>query len=200
MFEILTGTGLAVAAGLNAYIPLLILGLAGRFIEVVQLPAAWSWLSHDWVLVILGVLLVVEVVADKIPVVDSINDWIQTVVRPAAGGIAFGTGSTSQTSGVTDPAVFFSSNAWVPIAVGVLLALAIHATKTVVRPAMNIATAGAAAPLVSTIEDVSSVILSVLALLLPLLVIAALGGLLMGFVALLRRSRRRRAESRAIRI
>jgi Domain of unknown function (DUF4126) len=42
MFEILTGTGLAVAAGLNAYIPLLVLGLAGRFVEVVQLPAAWS--------------------------------------------------------------------------------------------------------------------------------------------------------------
>lgn len=200
MFEILTGTGLAVAAGLNAYIPLLILGLAGRFIEVVQLPAAWSWLSNDWVLVILGVLLVIEIVADKIPVVDSINDWIQTIVRPAAGGIAFGTGSTSQTSVVTDPATFFSSNAWVPIAIGVLLALAIHATKTVVRPAMNIATAGAAAPVVSTIEDVSSVILSVLALLLPVLVIAALGGLLVGFVALFRRSRQRRAESRAIRI
>ena len=200
MFEILTGTGLAVAAGLNAYIPLLILGLAGRFIEVVQLPAAWSWLSNDWVLIILGVLLVIEIVADKIPVVDSINDWIQTIVRPAAGGIAFGTGSTSQTSVVTDPATFFSSNAWVPIAIGVLLALAIHATKTVVRPAMNIATAGAAAPVVSTIEDVSSVILSVLALLLPVLVIAALGGLLVGFVALFRRSRRRRAESRTIRI
>ena len=151
-------------------------------------------------LVILGVLLVVEIVADKIPVVDSINDWIQTVVRPAAGGIAFGTGATSQTSVVTGPAAFLSSNAWVPIAVGVLLAPAKHATKTVVRPAMNIATAGVAAPLVSSIEDVSSVILGVLALLPPMLVIATLGGLFVDFVALLRRSRRGRAESHAIRI
>ncbi len=57
MLEVLTGTGLAVAAGLNAYIPLLILGLAGRFVDFVELPAAWSWLSNEWVLAILGALL-----------------------------------------------------------------------------------------------------------------------------------------------
>lgn len=198
MFEILTGTGLAVAAGLNAYIPLLVLGLAGRFIEVVQLPAAWAWLSNDWVLIILGVLLVIEMVADKIPVVDSINDWIQTIVRPAAGGIAFGTGSTSETAVVGDPAAFFSSNVWVPVVVGILLALVTHAVKTAARPAMNAATVGAAAPVVSTLEDLGSVILSVLALLLPVLVIIALGGIVVGFVTLIRRSRRRRAEGRAL--
>ncbi len=57
MLEVLTGTGLAVAAGLNAYIPLLVLGLAGRFIDFVELPAAWAWLSNEWVLAILGALL-----------------------------------------------------------------------------------------------------------------------------------------------
>ena len=40
MLELLTGTGLAVAAGLNAYIPLLIVGLGGRFLDFVELPAA----------------------------------------------------------------------------------------------------------------------------------------------------------------
>ncbi|MDJ0335140.1 DUF4126 domain-containing protein [Salinibacterium sp. G-O1] len=200
MFEILTGTGLAVAAGLNAYIPLLVLGLAGRFLDFVELPAAWAWLANDWVLIILGVLLVIEVAADKIPVVDSVNDWIQTIVRPAAGGIAFGTGSTSETAIVEDPAAFFSSNGWVPIVVGILLALITHVIKTASRPALNAATAGVAAPVVSTLEDFSSIILSVLALLLPVLVIVALGGLVMGFVVLLRRSRRRRAEQRALRV
>src|SRR6187431_1705563 len=135
--EFLTGTGLAVAAGLNAYIPLLVLGLAGRFLDFVDLPANWAWLENEWVLVILGVLLVIEIVADKIPVVDSINDWIQTIVRPASGGIAFGTGSGSTTAVVQDPATFFTSNAWVPIVVGVLLALATHVTKMVARPALN---------------------------------------------------------------
>ena len=59
VLELLTGTGLAIAAGLNAYVPLLALGLAGRFLDVVQLPAAWSWLENEWVLGILGVLLVI---------------------------------------------------------------------------------------------------------------------------------------------
>lgn len=198
MFEILTGTGLAVAAGLNAYIPLLTLGLAGRFLDFVVLPPAWSWLSNEWVLVILGVLLVIEIIADKIPVVDSVNDWIQTIVRPAAGGIAFGTGSTSATAVVQDPASFFSSNAWVPIAIGIVLALATHVTKMASRPAMNAVSVGAAAPVVSTLEDISSVVLSVLALLLPVLVVVALAGLTAGVVVLFRRARRRRADRRAL--
>lgn len=189
MFEVLTGAGLAVAAGLNAYIPLLILGLAGRFLDFVDLPSQWQWLSNPWVLAILGVLLVIEIVADKIPVVDSINDWIQLFVRPVAGGIAFGTGSSSGTAVVTDPAQFFTSNAWVPIAVGILLALATHIGKAVSRPALNVATVGTAAPVVSTAEDFGSVLLSVLALLLPVLVVVAIGGVIVGFVVLFRRFR-----------
>lgn len=192
MLEILTGTGLAVAAGLNAYIPLLILGLAGRFLDFVELPEAWRWLENPWVLGILGVLLVIEIVADKIPVVDSINDWLQTIVRPAAGGIAFGTGSGSATALVEDPATFFTSNAWVPVAIGVLLALGTHVTKMAARPALNAVTAGAAAPVVSTAEDIGSVILSFLALLLPILVLVALGGLVVAAVSLFRRAGRRK--------
>ena len=196
MFEILTGTGLAVAAGLNAYIPVLILGLAGRFIDFIELPSAWAWLENPWVLVILGVLLVVEIVADKIPVVDSINDWLQTIVRPAAGGIAFGTGSASATAVVSDPASFFTSNAWVPVVIGIILAFATHATKMASRPALNAVTVGIAAPVVSTAEDIGSVILSLFALLLPILVIFAIGGVVVGFALLLRQANRRRRERR----
>ena len=195
MLEVLTGSGLAVAAGLNAYIPLLILGLAGRFLDFVVLPAGWAWLENEWVLAILGVLLVIEIVADKIPVVDSVNDWIQTIVRPVAGGIAFGTGSASETAVVTDPATFFTSSAWVPVAIGVVLALATHVTKMMSRPALNAVTVGAAAPVVSTAEDIGSVILSFLALLIPVLVIVALGGVVVGFVLLLRRRGRRKRDA-----
>jgi hypothetical protein len=108
-----------------------------------------------------------------------------------AGGIAFGTGSSSGTAVVTDPAQFFTSSAWVPIAIGILLALATHIGKAVSRPALNVATVGTAAPVVSTAEDVGSVVLSILALLLPVLVIVAIGGVVVGFVLLFRRFRRR---------
>jgi hypothetical protein len=198
MFEVLTGAGLAAAAGLNAYIPLLVLGLLSRFTDVVSLPAGWSWLENGWVQIILGVLLAIEIVADKIPAVDSVNDWIQTVVRPAAGGIVFGSGTVAQTSAVTDPAKFFSSNAWVPIVIGVLLALTVHVGKTVVRPAANVATAGIAAPVLSTIEDFFSAVMSFVAVLLPLLVILGLAGLVFGAVALLRRMRHRRLDAPSV--
>jgi len=118
--ELLTGAGLATAAGLNAYIPLLLFGLGARFFDWVQLPPAWAWLSNEWVLVVIGVLLVLEVVADKVPMVDHVNDIVQTVVRPTAGGIVFGAGSSAQTATATDPGSFFSSHQWVPIAAGVL--------------------------------------------------------------------------------
>jgi uncharacterized membrane protein len=90
--ELLTGFGLATAAGLNAYIPLLTLGLLARFTDLVTLPAGWAWLENGWVMAIVAVLLVVEVVADKVPALDSVNDVIQTFVRPTAGGIVFGSG------------------------------------------------------------------------------------------------------------
>ncbi|MEP6481615.1 MAG: DUF4126 domain-containing protein [Rhodoglobus sp.] len=192
MLELLTGSGLAVAAGLNAYVPLLVLGLAGRLLDFVHLPEQWTWLSNPWVLAILGVLLVIEVVADKIPVLDSINDWLQTIVRPVAGGIAFGTGSASGTAVVKDPAAFFTSNAWVPIAIGVVLALATHVTKMTSRPVVNAMTVGAAAPVVSTVEDIGSVILSFVAILVPILVIVGIGALVVGFTALFRRRFRKR--------
>ncbi|TPX01190.1 DUF4126 domain-containing protein, partial [Schumannella luteola] len=71
-------------------------GIAGRF-DWIQLPGGWTWLENEWVLLILAVLLVVEIVADKVPAVDSVNDWIQTVVRPASGGIVFAGGIGTST-------------------------------------------------------------------------------------------------------
>jgi hypothetical protein len=196
--ELLTGAGLATAAGLNAYIPLLLFGLAARFFDWVQLPPAWAWLSNEWVLVVIGVLLVLEVVADKIPAVDSVNDIVQTVVRPTAGGILFGAGTGSQTVAVTDPADFFTSNAWVPVAIGVVLSLVVHITKTMARPAANAASLGLAAPVLSTVEDGVSLALAFVAIVLPILVILGIIGVVIGAVALVRRSRRRRRDKRDV--
>ncbi|KRF31313.1 DUF4126 domain-containing protein [Yonghaparkia sp. Soil809] len=192
MLEVLTGTGLAVAAGLNAYIPLLLLGLAGRFLDVVTLPAGWTWLENEWVLGGLAVLLVIEVVADKVPAVDSINDWLQTIIRPAAGGIVFGSGSGAQTVAVSDPSEFVASQQWVPIAAGVVIALIVHLGKMAARPAANALTAGAAAPVLSTAEDVGALGLSILALVVPVLVVVALLALVVAVPLLLVRARRRR--------
>ena len=165
--ELLTGLGLATASGLNAYIPLLALGLLSRFTDLITLPHGWAWLENGWVMAIVAVLLLVEIVADKIPALDSINDAIQTFVRPTSGGIVFGSGTASQTAAVTDPGAFAQSGQWIPIVVGVLVALVVSLTKSAVRPAANVATAGVAAPVLSTIEDGVSIALVFLAILFP---------------------------------
>ena len=193
--ELLTGFGLATAAGLNAYIPLLLLGALSRFTDLVTLPQGWAWLENGWVMSIVGVLLMIEIVADKIPALDSINDAIQTFVRPTAGGIVFGLGTAAQTSAVADPGAFAQSGQWIPVVMGVITALVVSLTKSAVRPAANVATAGVAAPVLSTLEDATSVSLVFIAILVPVLVMVVLLALAYGVFRLLRRRRRRAAAT-----
>lgn len=174
MLEALTGTGLAASAGLNAYIPMLTVALLARFTDLVTLPAGWDWLASPWAIGILAVLLVVEVVADKVPAVDSVNDVLQTAVRPAAGGITFGATSVSETVSVQDPSTFFTDNTWVSVLVGVAVALVVHATKALTRPFVNLSTMGLGAPVVSSLEDGFSVGLALVAIVLPVLVLLLL--------------------------
>lgn len=190
--ELMTGFGLASAAGLNAYIPLLSMGLLDRYTNLVNLPEGWSWLANGWVIGIVAILLVVEIVADKVPAVDSINDTVQTFVRPTSGGIVFGSGTAAQTAAVTDPAEFARTGQWVPVAIGVVTALVVHLTKTAVRPAANVATAGVAAPVLSTIEDFTSAGLTFIAILIPALVIVVLIAMIWAAVWLWRRMKRKK--------
>jgi Domain of unknown function (DUF4126) len=204
VLEVLTGSGLAASAGLNAYIPLLVMGLLARYTDLIELPSGWQWLSNGWVVTILVVLLAVEFVADKVPVLDSVNDTLQTLVRPTAGGLAFGAGSASETVTVQDPGSFFTGplvdwgGGWgVPIVAGVVLAFGVHALKAAARPVINAMTAGIGAPVVSTVEDVTSVSVSVLAIVVPLLVLFVLVGMIAFIPWLVVRLRRRRRQRRA---
>lgn len=177
--DFLTGTGLAASAGLNAYIPLLAMGLLDRYSQAVDLGPGFAWLSNGWVLLILAVLLVLEIVADKIPAVDSVNDIIQTFVRPTSGGIVFGSTAVSNIAGfnvggeqtVTDPEAFVQSGTWLPIVVGIVIALTVHGVKTASRPVVNTASAGLGAPVVSTVEDAGAIVMSIAAIFLPVLVL-----------------------------
>jgi hypothetical protein len=197
MLELLTGTGLATSAGLNAYIPLLMIGLLGRFTNLITLPAGWQWLQNGWVIGILVALLAIEFVADKIPLVDHVNDVVQTVVRPTAGGLAFGAASSSQTVTVSNPAEFFSSNQWMPIVAGMVISFIVHGMKAAARPVVNASTGGLGAPVASTVEDIFSVVMSFVAILFPVLIVFFLIVLIWMFVALRRRRKRKKAEKLA---
>ncbi len=174
---LITGMGLAVAAGLNAYIPLLIAGLLIRF-DVVTFGAPYDVLGSTPALVLVTVLLVIEVLADKIPAVDSANDMIQTFIRPASGAVLFAgaaTGADSQWSQA------------LALILGLVTAAGVHTSKAAARPVVNLATAGVGAPVVSTVEDGFSAGLSVAALLAPLVVLVLVAGLVWWIVSATRR-------------
>src|SRR4030042_3602234 len=95
--EVLTGLfaafGLSASAGLNAYIPLLVVALMARYTNLITLTSPWDTLTNPWVIGVLVVLLLIEFFADKAPAVNHVNDAIQTFVRPAAGAIVFAASS-----------------------------------------------------------------------------------------------------------
>jgi hypothetical protein len=159
--EILSAFGLSAAAGLNAYIPLLVIGLLGRFTNFVKLQAPFDWLTNEWVIGALAVLLLIEMLADKIPAVDHINDFISTFIRPTAGAILF----------AAEANVLRDVNPIIPIIAGLIVAGAVHATKATARPVINATTFGVATPVVSFIEDVISFFATLLAIFVPFLMI-----------------------------
>lgn len=169
MIEILTGGLLASAAGLNAYVPLLALGLLARFTSVVALPSGWDWLGNNWALGLLAVLFVVEVIVDKVPALDTVNDVLQTVVRPASGGMVFSAGVGSDTVAVDNPEAFTDFSSIMPFIVGIGIALVPHILKTVIRPIVNTMTGGLSAPLLSAAEDAGAIGLTLLAVIAPVI-------------------------------
>ncbi|QIM16426.1 DUF4126 domain-containing protein [Leucobacter insecticola] len=196
MLELITGITLASAAGLNAYIPLLGIALLSRFTEMIELPAGWLWLENDWSLGILAVLLAVEMLVDKIPALDSINDVLQSVVRPASGGMVFAAGTSSSTVAVADPSTLFTSAEIWPFLLGIGVALIPHVLKALARPVLNLLTAGAGAAVSSLLEDVGAVLLTVLAVIVPIVALLLLIALI---VLLVRRLRRALSKRRAVR-
>lgn len=189
MLEAISGLsaafGLSGSAGLNAYIPLLVVALAARFPlsdPLVKLQAPYDLLGSWWAIGLIAVLLVVEIVADKIPAVDTVNDGIQTFVRPAAGAILFA-GSTNV---VTDIHPILALGA------GLLVAGGVHATKAAARPVVTVSTAGVGNPIVSTLEDIVALVVSLLAVVLPIIAALLLLAMLITVVYLVRRWRRRK--------
>ena len=162
--SILTGLGLSGSAGLNAYLPLLILGVMQR-VDVIELAEPYDKIGHPAILVILFVLLVVEMTADKIPAVDSLNDLINTGVRPAAGALLF----TASTSTLQDPDPTLLTAA--SLLSGSVSAGGVHAAKATVRPGVTVASGGMGNPFVSFIEDVISTMVSLFAVLMPFAVV-----------------------------
>ena len=161
LLGVFTAFGLSASAGLNAYIPLLVVGVIAHYTDWITLNNPWDLLANPWVLIVLGVLVIIEMLADKIPAVNHINDAIQTFIRPAAGAIAF----AASAKVITD------IHPVLALICGLLVAGSVHAVKSVaVRPVVTATTGGAGNVPVSIAEDVFSTVMSILAIVVPILV------------------------------
>ena len=181
--SLLTAFGLSTAAGLNAYLPLLVVGLLGRYTNLIHLSEPYSLLSNPVVLLVIAVLALLDFIGDKIPAVDHTLHAVGMIVAPIAGAILFM--ATNSGIGAVSPLL--------AAICGVLLAGGAHSARATARPLATLGTAGIANPVISFLEDVVALVLSVVAVLVPVLafVLVVIFAVLM--VMLYRRLRRRRA-------
>lgn len=156
-----TALGLSTAAGLNAYIPLLAVGLFSRYTDLIDLPAPWDHLGDPLVLGLVAIVAVADFIGDKVPIVDHVLHLLGMVVAPVVGGIlALAAANALE----VDPG--FAA------LLGVVAALATQVGRTAARPAATATTAGAGNPVVSLSEDGASGTLSVTSIVWP--VVAAI--------------------------
>jgi len=160
LLGIFSAFGLSASAGLNAYIPLLVVGVVAHYFpNMLTLNSPWNTLANPWILILLVILVIVEMLADKVPAVNHVNDLIQTVVRPAAGAIAFAASAK----------VVTNMSPVLALACGLLVAGSVHVVKSAaVRPMVTATTGGAGNVPVSIAEDIISTVVSILAIVIPL--------------------------------
>lgn len=178
-----TAFGLSSSAGLNAYIPLLMFSVSAR-LGFIELQEPYNALESWWAIGLITIMLIVETFVDKIPAVDTINDAIQTLIRPAAGAFLFAANANL----ITD------ASPLVAVAVGIVLAGGVHTAKTAARPVVTATTAGTGNWVVSIAEDVLSFVASLMALVLPLLLIITGVPLLLAFITWVYRRRQQKEK------
>lgn len=174
-----TALGLATAAGLNAWIPLLATGLLARYTDVIDLDGTWASLEDTAVLIALGAVAAVDFVGDKVPGVDHVLHAAGTVIAPATGVVA---ALASSSALDVSPAVM--------TIIGLVAAESSHGTRMAIRPFSTATTGGAGNPVVSLIEDVASFGLSFVAILLPVLALLIVIALFVAAWRVIRRGRR----------
>jgi hypothetical protein len=161
LLGIFSAFGLSASAGLNAYIPLFTIAVIAHFTDWFKLNPPYDALGSSWIIIFLGVLIIIEFLADKIPAFNHINDLFQTFVRPVAGAIVFAA-SAKILTGVSPV---------LSLVCGLFVAGGVHLAKSVVvRPAVTATTGGVGNIPVSITEDVVATVTSILALVVPVMV------------------------------
>ena len=149
--------GLAMASGVNTYLPLFLLALFARFGHVVHLSSRFQFLASDQALIILGALSACEILAQKFPGLDNIWDLVHTLLRPLAGAVVAGATITTHSAVEMIAAML----------VGAVLSTATHSAKSSLRLASTTKTLGVGNIFLSFAEDVAVATGSLLSMFAP---------------------------------
>ncbi len=161
--SIALGISLAACAGLRAWLPLFAVGLSVR-LGVVPLGDSFRFLGSNTALTVFAIATLIELLADKVPVVDHALDALSTFLKPLAGMVL----AASVMWTVDDPIVALALG----VMVGAPASLVPHTAKATLRGVLSPITAGLAAPILSILEDVIAFGLVALAILAPFVVAA----------------------------
>ena len=164
------GMGSAWLSGFNLYATVVTLGLLSRF-HLVQLPGELDVVSRGWVIATAAILYLVEFLADKIPVVDSVWDAIHTFIRVPAGAVLAASAFADFSPTVRVAALL----------AGGTLALSSHGTKASVRMTSNAIPEPFSNIFLSILEDVFTIVLAALAAFHPIVVL----GIILVFILVL---------------
>ncbi len=177
LIALATGLGLSTAAGLNAFLPLLTVGILARM-GLIELAAPFGLLTHPLVLLIIAALAALDFVGDKLPAVDSALHAFGMIIAPVAGAI-LALAAQGDVAHIHPVVVALA---------GVVAAGGTHLARTAVRPVVTTATAGTGNPVLSLAEDGVALALSLLAILAPALAVILLAILAVVCVRVFRRA------------
>ena len=183
--SIFAAVGLSGAAGLNAYLPLLVSAVLDRM-DVDDMGEPFGSLSSNTGIAVLAALFLADFVGDKIPGVDHVLHLVGTVIHPVSGALLF----------VGQTGVETHMPAAVAVILGAVTAETLHGGRAPLRPASPPTTAGIGNPFLSLAEDVTSLALTIVAFALPVLALIAVLVLLVMIVSGGRRLAARRAGGR----
>jgi hypothetical protein len=179
LLSVAAGIALAAAAGFRAFVPLFAAGLAVHF-GWMEPARGFDWLGEPVVLVALGTATVAEIAAYYVPGVDHVLDLLGAPVAVIAGIVA----AAGVMVGLPDWLRWLTA-----IGAGGAVATAGHALNALGRAKTGAASGGVGNPVYSTAELASSVVISALAVALPVIAVI----LLIALAAFVLQRRRRRA-------
>lgn len=179
------GLGLAAACGFRVFVPLFALALAGASGHV-ELSEGWAWVGSAPAVITFGVATFLEIGAYYFPLVDNLLDTVATPAAVVAGVVA-----TASCVSDVSPLLRWS----VAIIAGGGAAGVVQVVTVKARLATAAFTGGTLNPLVSTLENVGAIVLSVIGILVP---VVALVLVTVAVFLLWRWSRRRAMKEPAV--